>query len=311
QELTAVAPQVLVADAHPLYRSTAWASRNAAGRPVRTVQHHHAHIAAVMAEHGLDGSAEVLGFAFDGTGYGTDGAVWGGEVLLANYKGFQRLAQLKYVPMPGGDISVLRPYRMALAHLWAAGMAWDPDLAPVAACPPAEQRSLAHQLETGFGCVPTSSMGRLFDAVSALAGVRQVVAYEAQAAIELEGLSRGVDRAASAYAFDVDRGEATTLIDPAPVLHAVVRDRRAGVPANMIGARFHQAVADLVVDIACQDRDASQTVALSGGVFQNALLLALTLTGLHAKGVHVITHRTVPPNDGGIALGQLLVGNSE
>jgi hydrogenase maturation protein HypF len=311
QELTAVAPQVLVADAHPLYRSTAWASRNAAGRPVRTVQHHHAHIAAVMAEHGLDGSAEVLGFAFDGTGYGTDGAVWGGEVLLANYKGFQRLAQLKYVPMPGGDISVLRPYRMALAHLWAAGMAWDPDLAPVAACPPAEQRSLAHQLETGFGCVPTSSMGRLFDAVSALAGVRQVVAYEAQAAIELEGLSRGIDRAASAYAFDVDRGEATTLIDPAPVLHAVVRDRRAGVPANMIGARFHQAVADLVVDIACQERDASQTVALSGGVFQNALLLALTLTGLHAKGVHVITHRTVPPNDGGIALGQLLVGNSE
>jgi hydrogenase maturation protein HypF len=154
-------------------------------------------------------------------------------------------------------------------------------------------------------------MGRLFDAVSALAGVRQVVAYEAQAAIELEGLSRGIDCAASAYAFDVDRGEATTLIDPAPVLHAVVRDRRAGVPANMIGARFHHAVADLVVDIACQERDASQTVALSGGVFQNARLLALTLNGLHAKGVHVITHRTVPPNDGGIALGQLLVGNSE
>ena len=193
QELTAVAPQVLVADAHPLYRSTAWANRNAAGRPVRTVQHHHAHIAAVMAEHGLDGSAEVLGFAFDGTGYGTDGAVWGGEVLLANYKGFQRLAQLKYVPLAGGDVSVLRPYRMALAHLWAAGIAWEPDLAPVAACPPDERRSLAHQLETGFGCAPTSSMGRLFDAISALAGVRQAVAYEAQAAIELEGLSRGVD----------------------------------------------------------------------------------------------------------------------
>jgi hydrogenase maturation protein HypF len=311
QELTAVAPQVLVADAHPLYRSTAWANRNAAGRPVRTVQHHHAHIAAVMAEHGLDGSSEVLGFAFDGTGYGTDGAVWGGEVMLANYKGFERIAQLKYVPLAGGDISVLRPYRMALAHLWAAGIAWDPDLAPVAACPPAEHKALGHQLETGFGCVPTSSMGRLFDAVSALAGVRQVVAYEAQAAIELEGLSRGVDCAASAYAFGVDRGDATTLIDPAPVLHAVVRDQRAGVPANMIGARFHHAVADLVVDIACQERDASQTVALSGGVFQNALLLALTLKGLRARGVHVITHRTVPPNDGGIALGQLLVGNSE
>ena len=311
QELTAVEPEVLVADAHPLYRSTAWAYRNAAGRPVRTVQHHHAHIAAVMAEHGLDGSQPVLGFAFDGTGYGPDGAVWGGEVLLANYKGFQRLAQLKYVPLAGGDISVLRPYRMALAHLWAAGIAWERDLAPVSACPPAELKAFSHQLETGFGCAPTSSMGRLFDAVSALAGVRQVVAYEAQAAIELEGLSRGVDCAASAYAFDIDRLAATTLIDPAPVLHAVVRDQRAGVPANMIGARFHHAVADLVVDIACEERDAVQTVALSGGVFQNALLLALALKGLHARGVHVITHRSVPPNDGGIALGQLMVGNSE
>jgi hydrogenase maturation protein HypF len=310
QELTAVAPQVLVADAHPLYRSTAWANRNAAGRPVRTVQHHHAHIAAVMAEHGLDGSSEVLGFAFDGTGYGTDGAVWGGEVMLANYKGFQRLAQLKYVPLAGGDISVRRPYRMSLAHLWAAGIAWDPDIAPVAACPPAEQKALARQLETGFGCVPTSSMGRLFDAVSALAGVRQVVAYEAQAAIELEGLSRGIDCAASAYAFDVDRGAATTLIDPAPILHAVVRDRRAGVAAGVIGARFHRAVADLIVDLACEECGTSQTVALSGGVFQNALLLELTLSGLHARGIDVITHRRVPPNDGGIALGQLLVGNS-
>ena len=201
QALTAVAPEVLVADAHPMYRSTAWANRNAEGRPVRTVQHHHAHIAAVMAEHGLDGSAEVLGFAFDGTGYGTDGAVWGGEVMLANYKGFQRLAQLKYVPLAGGDVSVLRPYRMALAHLWAAGIAWDPDLPPVAACPNDERTALAHQLETGFGCAPTSSMGRLFDAVSALAGVRQVVAYEAQAAIELEGLSRGVDCDSHVYTF--------------------------------------------------------------------------------------------------------------
>ena len=128
--LTGVDPDVLVADAHPLYRSTGWAHRNADGRPVRTVQHHHAHIAAVMAEHGHDGSEQVIGFAFDGTGYGSDAAVWGGEVLLANYKGYQRLAQLKYVPLAGGDVSVLRPYRMALAHLWAAGIAWDSDLAP-------------------------------------------------------------------------------------------------------------------------------------------------------------------------------------
>ncbi len=285
QQLTAVEPEVLVADAHPLYRSTAWAHRNAAGRPVRTVQHHHAHIAAVMAEHGMDGSQQVLGFAFDGTGYGSDAAVWGGEVLLANYKGYQRLAQLSYVPLAGGDISVLRPYRMALAHLWAAGIEWEADLPPVAACPADEQRVLRQQLETGLGCVPTSSMGRLFDAVSALTGVRQVVAYEAQAAIELEGLARGVDGDASPYTFDIDRSRSPALIDPTPVIHAVVRDQRAGVPAGVIGARFHCAVADLVVTLATADRDASQTVALSGGVFQNALLLHLTLKRLQASRI--------------------------
>jgi hydrogenase maturation protein HypF len=306
RELTVVEPEVLVADAHPLYRSTAWAYRNAAGCPVRTVQHHHAHIAAVMAEHGLDGSQQVLGFAFDGTGFGSDEAVWGGEVLLANYKGFQRLAQLCYVPLAGGDISVLRPYRMALAHLWTAGIAWEPDLPPVAACPVDEQRVLRRQLETGVGCVPTSSMGRLFDAVSALIGVRQVVAYEAQAAIELEGLARGVDCGESTYRFDVHDG----LIEPASVIRAVVRDRRDGVPAGVIGARFHHAVADLIVELAVLERDASQLVALSGGVFQNALLLHLALKGLHANGLEVITHRAVPPNDGGVALGQLMVGNS-
>jgi hydrogenase maturation protein HypF len=152
-------------------------------------------------------------------------------------------------------------------------------------------------------------MGRLFDAVSALTGVRQVVAYEAQAAIELEGLARGVDGGMSSYTFDIDRSRSPALIDPTPVVHAVVSDQRAGVPAAVIGARFHCAVADLVVNLACDDRDASQTVALSGGVFQNALLLHLTLKRLQANGFHVITHRRVPPNDGGIALGQLLVGN--
>ncbi|MGU3500393.1 carbamoyltransferase HypF [Mycobacterium sp. C31M] len=307
--LTGVEPTTLVTDAHPGYRSTAWARRHAAGRPLRSVQHHHAHIAAVMAEHGLDGTAQVLGFAFDGTGYGPDGAIWGGEVLLADYKGYRRVAQLKYVPLAGGDISVLRPYRMALTHLWAAGLPWDDDLAPVRACPHDVRAVLAHQVQTGLGCVDTSSMGRLFDAVSALAGVRQVVDYEAQAAIELEGLSRGVDCGATAYAFRIDRAD-PAVIDPAPVLAAIVADTRAGVPAAMIGARFHRAVADLIVGLAQAAGTGAPTIALSGGVFQNALLLRLTLDALDADGFEVITHRHVPPNDGGIALGQLLVGNS-
>lgn len=309
--LTAVSPEIVVADAHPGYRSTSWALRNAGDRPVRMVQHHHAHIAAVMAEHGLDGSAQVFGFAFDGTGYGPDGAVWGGEVLLADYKGFQRLAHLRYVPLPGGDVSVLRPYRMAMSYLWAAGVPWSDDLPPVRACPPDERRVLLHQLETGLRCAPTSSMGRLFDAVSALAGVRQVVDYEAQAAIELEGLSRGVHPGAGQYRFDVRfAGDAPAQIDPAPLMYAVVDDVRNGVPAGVIGARFHAALTRLIVGLATEFARDTAVVALSGGVFQNALLLLSASAALRDNGFQVLTHRRVPPNDGGIALGQLMVGSS-
>jgi hydrogenase maturation protein HypF len=310
EELTGVAPEVVVADSHPAYRSTSWAHRNAGERPVRTVQHHHAHVAAVMAEHGLDETRQVLGFAFDGTGYGPDGAVWGGEVLLASYKGYQRRAQLKYVPLAGGDVSVLRPYRMALSHLWAAGVPWDDDLPPVRACPPTERRTLAQQLASGVGCVPTSSMGRLFDAVSALVGVRQVVAYEAQAAIELEALSRDADGRVTHYRFGVDTAAPPTMVDAAPVLVAIIRDMRDEVPIGVIGARFHSAVADLIVGLATAEDPVPQTVALTGGVFQNAMLLRLARNGLADRGFEVITHRHVPPNDGGIALGQLLVGNA-
>lgn len=305
QNLTGVRPEQVFADAHPGYRSTAWARRNAGTRPLRLVQHHHAHIAATMAEHGLGGEETVIGLAFDGTGYGTDGAVWGGEVLIGGYKDVQRFGHLKYVPLPGGDISVERPYRMALAHLFAAGLPWDADLPPVAACPAAERRILAHQLETGLGCAATSSMGRLFDAVAALSGVRQVVDYEAEAAIELEGLARGCPGTPQ-YRFSIAAG----IADPAPLLQAVISDIRAGVPAGEIGARCHRAVADLALHWAEAARSASglAVVVLTGGVFQNGLLLSLTRNALSARGFRALTHHRVPPNDGGIALGQLLVG---
>jgi hydrogenase maturation protein HypF len=314
--LVGVAADSLVADAHPGYRSTAWARRSAAGRPVRTVQHHHAHVAAVMAEHGLDGRDPVIGFAFDGTGYGTDGAVWGGEVLVADYKGFRRAAHLGYVPLPGGDASVQRPYRMALAHLFAAGLAWEPDLVPVQACPPPELGVLAHQLSSGFGTVPTSSMGRLFDAVASLAGVRSVVDYEAQAAIELEGLARH-DRARNArddtgaYAFGLT-GDADSMLvaDPAPVIRSVVADRRAGVPVEVVAGRFHRGVVDLVADLADRIRGATGVgaVVLGGGVFGNALLLSGARRRLVERNFTVLTAEQLPANDGGLALGQLLVG---
>ncbi|MBU8814826.1 carbamoyltransferase HypF [Mycolicibacterium goodii] len=316
QKLTGTTPHTIVADAHPGYRSTAWAYRNAGDRPVRTVQHHHAHIASVMAEHGMEGSQRVLGFAFDGTGFGPDGAVWGGEVLLADYKGFERVAHLRYVPLAGGDLSVHRPYRMSLSHLWAAGLPWEADLPPVRACPDDERRALSAQLATGTACVPTSSMGRLFDAVSALVGVRQTVDYEAQAAIELEGSARGFPGPAdahtggSAYCFAPDTDGETTVFDPRPVLAAVIADLRAGVAPAVISARFHLAVAALITDFAVAERTAGQPVVLAGGVFQNALLLELTLGRLRTHGIRALSARRVPPNDGGIALGQLLVGNA-
>jgi hydrogenase maturation protein HypF len=314
EDLTGVRPESLVADQHPGYRSSGWAHDHAAGRPVRLVQHHHAHVAAVMGEHGLGSDDTVIGVAFDGTGYGTDGAVWGGEVLVAGYKSFRRSAHLGYVPLAGGNASVRRPYRMALAHLRAARLAWAEDIPAVAASPPAERRVLAHQLDTDFGCVPTSSMGRLFDAVSSLVGVRHAVDYEAEAAIELEALARSVEEA-EPYRFAIGPSDPESggglVADARPVIRAVVDDVRRGTPAAVIAARFHAGVAALVGILADREREhcGLDVVALAGGVFQNALLLDASVRLLEERGFTVLRPRLLPPHDGGIALGQILVGS--
>lgn len=234
-------------------------------------------------------------------------------MLLATYKGFRRLAHLGYVRLPGGDAGVENPYRMALSHLWSADISWDSDLPPVAACSPRELAILRHQIETSFGCRDTSSMGRLFDAISAIAGVRQNVAYEAQAAIELEGVSRGIDSCGEHYVFGHgEDASGSWVADPATVIRAVVRDLRAGVPAGVIGARFHEGVAQLIVTWARAARVVSgvDDVALTGGVFQNPLLLKRSRVLLRECGFRVLTHRQLPPNDGGLAYGQVLVGSS-
>lgn len=313
--LTGVCPELLVTDRHPDYRSTGWAHAHAAGRPVRRVQHHHAHVAAVMAEHGIGADEQVIGIAFDGTGLGTDAAIWGGEVLVADYKSFRRVAHLGYVPLAGGDASVLRPYRMGLAHLRAAGVRWDAEIPSVGACPPTERNVLARQFDTGFGCVPTSSMGRLFDAVASLAGVRHVAEYEAEAAILLEGAARGIEAPADgAYAFAIrgTDGAAPAVADPGPVIRAVAADVLAGVPAPLVAARFHAAVTSLVTDLAglCREQTGLDVVALGGGVFQNTLLIDTVQHALRERGFTVLRPRLLPPNDGGIALGQLVVGAS-
>ena len=170
----------LSADAHPGYQTRRWAEESS-DVPITEVQHHHAHIASVMAEHGVAPGRRVIGMAFDGTGFGTDGTIWGGEVLVAGYDGFTRVGHLRQVPLPGGDAAIRRPCRAALAHLWAAGIEWADDLPAVAAVPPDERAVLAHQFGCGAGCVPTSSMGRLFDAVASLLGLRHEATYEAQA----------------------------------------------------------------------------------------------------------------------------------
>ncbi|MFD6494327.1 carbamoyltransferase HypF [Streptomyces sp. NPDC059944] len=321
-DLTDVAPRLLVADRHPGYRSARWAVRAAEtrGLELRRVQHHHAHVASCMAEHGLDGSAPVIGVAFDGTGYGDDGAVWGGEVLLADYDGYRRFAHLGYVPLPGGDAAVRNPYRMALSHLRAAGLPWTDELPCAAAATPEERRLLERQLERELNCVPTSSMGRLFDAVSSLAGIRHRVEYEAQAAMELENAALGDltgppadDERDDAYRFILrtDRRDpaAPLIADPGPVLAAAAADVRDGVAAGPVARRFHRAVVALVQEVCAvaRDRTGIRTVALSGGVFCNALLTEGCGTVLERDGFTVLRHRRVPPNDGGLALGQLIV----
>jgi hydrogenase maturation protein HypF len=309
RRLTGVTPELVAADRHPGYHSTRWAHRHAASlpepRPV-LVQHHHAHIASAMAEHGLDGTTPVIGVAFDGTGYGDDGTVWGGEILLADYTGHRRLTHLTAAPLPGGDAGVANPCRLALARLRAAGLPWDPDLPSVVVCPADELALLERQLTREVACVPTSSMGRLFDAVSSLAGVCHRAGYEAQAALELEAAAHAAwDDDSTAYAF----GVGPAGCDPAPVLGALVADLRRGTPAPVIAARFHRGVAHAVAEI-CRHarRDTGlTTVALSGGVFANALLEEECTALLVDDGFAVLRHGDVPPNDGGLALGQLVV----
>lgn len=303
-EMYRVSPEMVAADAHPGYQTRRWAEEGT-DQPVELVQHHHAHIAAVMVENAVAADERVIGFAFDGTGYGPDGAIWGGEVLVSGYDGFDRRAHLSYVPLPGGDATIHKPYRAALAHLWAAGLDWSEDLPPVAAAPPVELSVLRRQIERGVQCVPTSSMGRLFDAVSSLLGVRHTVSYEAQAAIELETVAGPHLGVAPRYRFETVQDE----IDTSALVRAMVDDLRHGCAPGAVAAGFHLAVARLIAETA--DRLGQETgidrVALSGGVFQNVLLVRLARAELTRLHMRALTHRVVPPNDGGLALGQAAI----
>lgn len=305
QRLFRVTPEILACDLHPNYLATRYAQERARREnlPLVQIQHHHAHLAACLADNRWTSNEAVIGLSLDGTGYGNDGAIWGGEVLLGGYRECQRLFHLKYVPLPGGDLAVRRPARMALAHLWAAGRDWEPGLPPVDDLCMEERTALRGQLQHHLNTPATSSMGRLFDAASALMGIRQVATYEGQAAIEMEALVDENERAR--YTFHLCADE----IDPAPVWDELIADYRSGLSPARMAAKFHRGVAAILLE-ACQvagRRSGCRVVALSGGVWQNKTLLTTTAALLRQAGFEVLFHRRVPANDGGLALGQALI----
>jgi hydrogenase maturation protein HypF len=301
KKLFRVEPRAVAYDLHPQYLST----RYAQDMPLEKigVQHHHAHVASCMAENGLRG--KVIGVALDGTGYGTDGKIWGGEFLVAGYDGFERRAHLRYVPLPGGDAAVRQPWRPALSYLadTFGPTAEFPDLALWREVPESQRKLVRGMLAHDINTVQTSSCGRLFDAVASLIGLRQQTNFEGQAAIELETIAdEGV---AESYPFGLESGD----VDFRPAVERIVAGVLAGVPPSVIAARFHNTVAEAIVEVCRRVRadEKLNRVCLSGGTFQNMKLLARTLAGLRKLEFEVFTHAQVPPNDGGIALGQAVI----
>jgi len=306
QTLFSISPQMIVADLHPNYLATRYAKQRAEAEnlPLFLIQHHHAHLAACLADFGWAADAPpVIGLIFDGTGYGPDGAIWGGEVLVGDYKNYERLYHLKYTPLAGGDLAIKTPARVALSHLWRAGLPWEEVLPCTTELCMEERTVLRNQLELGINAVPTSSMGRLFDAAAAMIGVRQKVNYEGQAAIEMEQLVNPLEK--GTYDFEIEGQE----INPAPLWEALIHDKYQGLSQPVLATRFHNSIVNLCLDRCLQIRADRQinTVVLSGGVWQNKVLLINTTKKLHNHQFEVLTHRQVPANDGGIALGQAVI----
>jgi hydrogenase maturation protein HypF len=305
ERLFRVKPEAIAYDLHPDYLATRYALERTEREkiPAIGVQHHHAHLAALMAERGLDGLRPVIGVAFDGTGYGDDGTIWGGEFLIADYATYQRPAYLKPFLLPGGDAATRRPSRTALGLLYSLGINWEDALPTHEDLCYDDRTMLRSQLEHKINSPLTSSMGRLFDAAAALAGVRQQVNYEAQAAIEFEALVDPDER--GAYSFEYIDG----LVDPKPAFEALIADVLSGVTVNKISGRFHNGLARMVTEVCrklSDEYDLSE-VALSGGVWQNMVLLSRTVQMLEKSGFTVHFHQQVPTNDGGLALGQTAV----
>jgi hydrogenase maturation protein HypF len=312
KKLFRVEPEIIAYDMHPDYLSTKYAVETGASASTKmvAVQHHHAHIAGCLAENGVKG--RVIGVAFDGTGYGSDGTIWGGEFLLADYKDFKRVGHFEYMPLPGGVVAIKKPYRLALSYLYTLlGDDFSLDGLPLGDIKPAEIEIIKQQLKQKINSPLASSAGRLFDAVSALAGVRGEIDYEAQAAIELEMLAPDKIGKAGSYPFSIEGEGGMKVVKLKELLAAVVADVINKVPVAEISLKFHYTVANIIIEMCKLIADDSKIkrVGLSGGVFQNRLLLKLATAALKREGFEVLTHRLVPANDGGISLGQAVVAN--
>ena len=312
ERLFKVKPSVIIYDLHPDYQSTRYALNRASEEGLKAigVQHHHAHIAACMVDNHIPSEKTIIGYSFDGTGYGEDGAIWGGEVLLSTYKSFQRLAHFRYVPLLGGEQAIREPWRMGISWLLTSQIELSPDLAPVMKM--LEKGIKPEIMINLFNHQPmvTSSIGRLFDACASIINLRHQVNYEGQAAIELEAIADHHEK--SKYQFDIRSSEKENepfQIDPTIMFSSIVKDLQNGVNQSIISARFHNTIQEIVhqLSILFREKYGNLEILLSGGVWQNMLLLRKTEEALRLDGFKVRIHHQVPANDGGISLGQVAV----
>ena len=305
-----IEPALLAYDLHPDYFTTHYAQRSAVNVRHVGVQHHHAHIAACMADNGLE-DRRVIGLAFDGTGYGTDGAIWGGEVLLASYANFERFAHLEYLPLPGGESACRQPWQIAVAYAHVLGLEID-DLPFLRKIDTEALHVIRGQVDQNLNMPLTSSMGRLFDAVASLLGIHNDVTYRAQSANDMEVLARPFASIVKSYPFFIEETKAGSTIRLKGLLGAIVKGLQSNESPEIAAARFHRTIADIAIG-ACKHARAKtdlSEVVLSGNVWQNRILLNLVCDGLDYEGFTVYHHRQVPTNDGGLALGQVVVANA-
>jgi hydrogenase maturation protein HypF len=300
-------PQFITCDLHPEYLSTKYAYRysEANNIPFLQVQHHHAHLTACLADNKWDSDENVIGICLDGTGYGMDNQIWGGEILIGGYQMFQRKYHLEYMPLPGGDSAILHPNRIAAAYLWKLGLSWDDHISAIKSLTSEEKSVMKRQLESRINTPYTSSMGRLFDAVASLIGLRHTINYEAQAAIELEQITE--PSITDAYTFEITEN----IINLNGIISNILTDINHAIHATIIATKFHNAIANLIL-VLCKQIEKENNlhhIALSGGVWQNQYLLRKTYQILTEEGFSVLIHHNIPPNDGGISLGQAVIAN--